>query len=169
MPSRGVADPVPTEARVYQGRRAGVVTRTVASVVDGLVVAAIEAIGYLTWAGLRFMVNPLEFSFPDPPVALIVPVAVAVLVLYLTVGWAASGRTYGNLLMGLRVLGPWGRRLSLPAALLRALACALLPIGLLWCAVDPSNRSLQDVVLRTIVIYDWRALAAQGRPHRGSG
>lgn len=36
-----------------------------------------------------------------------------------------------------------------------ALACALFPIGLLRVAVSQENRSLQDVVLRTSVIYGW--------------
>ena len=164
MAAHGVANPVPPEARAYQGRRAGVVTRTVASAVDGLVVAAIELIAYLTWAVLRFMVNPLKFSFPQPPWAVILPAALVVLVLYLTAAWAVSGRTYGDLLMGLRVLGPAGHKLRLSGALLRALACALFPIGLLWCAVNPSNRSVQDVLLRTSVVYDWRPRAAQNRP-----
>jgi hypothetical protein len=31
------------------------------------------------------------------------------------------------------------------------------PIGLLWCAVSTSRRSLQDIVVRTSVIYDWQA------------
>ena len=40
-------------------------------------------------------------------------------------------------------------------ALLRAGLCALFPIGLLWCAGSREHRSLQDVVLGTLVIHDW--------------
>jgi hypothetical protein len=29
------------------------------------------------------------------------------------------------------------------------------PAGLLWCAVNARNRSLQDIVMRTSVVYDW--------------
>jgi uncharacterized RDD family membrane protein YckC len=158
-----VADPVPPEARAYQGQRAGVVTRMAAATVDGLVVAAAALIGYLAWAVLRFMVNPLRFSFPQPPWAVILPTALVLLVLYLTAAWALGGRTYGDLLMGLRVLGPRGHRLRLPGALLRAVVCVLFPIGLLWCAVNPSNRSLQDVLLRTSVVYDWRQATVRTR------
>lgn len=164
MAGRGVADPVPSEARAYQGLRAGVVTRTVASVVDGLVVVAVVLIAYLAWAVLRFMVSPLRFHFPQTSWAAMVTAGVVVLVLYLTTAWAVGGRTYGDLLMGLRVLGPRGHKLRPFRALVRALACALFPIGLLWCAVNPSNRSLQDVVLRTSVVYDWLQRAAPTRP-----
>ena len=164
MAGLGATDPVPLQARPYQGQRAGVVTRVIASVVDGIVVAAVQLIGYLTWAAIRFMVDPLGFSFPQVSWVVSLTAVLVVLVLYLTVSWAVSGRTYGDLLMGLRVLGPWGGKLRLPGALLRAVACVLFPIGLLWCAVSPSNRSLQDVVLRTSVVYDWRPTAARNCP-----
>ena len=58
--------------------------------------------------------------------------------------------------MGLRVLGRRGRRPHLVTALVRALACTLFPVGLLWVAVSRDNRSLQDLLLRTSVVYDWR-------------
>jgi uncharacterized RDD family membrane protein YckC len=80
--------------------------------------------------------------------------AVASTVGYLSAAWAISGRTCGALLMGLRVVGPGGR-LRPAVALLRAVLCVLFPVGLLWCAVNARNRSLQDIVLRTSVVYDW--------------
>jgi hypothetical protein len=40
-------------------------------------------------------------------------------------------------------------------ALLRAAFCVFFPIGLLWCAGSRANRSVQDVVLRSSVVYDW--------------
>lgn len=48
-----------------------------------------------------------------------------------------------------------GERMTLPGALLRALLCTTVPIGLLWVAFSRENRSLQDLLLRTSVIYDW--------------
>jgi hypothetical protein len=33
------------------------------------------------------------------------------------------------------------------------------PIGLAWAIISRRNRSVQDVVLRTIVIYDWSVRA----------
>jgi uncharacterized RDD family membrane protein YckC len=52
-------------------------------------------------------------------------------------------------------------------SVLRALAYVLWPLGLLWSAVSPSRRSLQDVVLGTVVVYDSRPFPAArgtGRP-----
>lgn len=166
--AEGGISPIPRGARPYQGRRAGVVTRMVAAVIDSLVVVAILLLGYATIAGLRFMVDPLTFSFPRASWLLNLAVVLGVTIGYLTFGWAISGRTYGALIMGLRVVGPRGRRLRLPGALLRASLCVLVPIGLLWCAVNQQNRSLQDVLLRTSVIYDWQPRGGPGGSDGGS-
>ena len=166
--SGGPVSPVPREVRPYQGMRAGVVSRLAADVLDGLVVTVTVAAGYGTVAALRFMWDPRTFSFPSASWLLLLTAGLVVSVTYLTVAWTITGRSYGKAVMGLRVLGPFGR-LRLPGAFLRALACTLFPIGLLWCAVSPANRSLQDVVLRTSVVYDWTPRATPaGRGPRGS-
>jgi uncharacterized RDD family membrane protein YckC len=151
----GEVAPVPRRARPFQGQRAGVFSRLAAAVVDTLVVGALLGTGYAVIAGLLFMLDPRAFAFPRASLAFNMTVAFVVTVVYLSAGWALAGRSYGKVVMGLRVLGPRARRLRLPGALLRALACTLLPIGLLWCAVSPQNRSLQDLLLRTSVVYDW--------------
>ncbi len=54
---------------------------------------------------------------------------------------------------------------------LRALVCVLLPIGLFWSAVSPTRRSVQDVLFRSIVVYDWhqdRGVRAMAR-HPATG
>jgi hypothetical protein len=38
---------------------------------------------------------------------------------------------------------------------LRAAFCVAFAVGVFWVLVSSSNRSVQDVVLRTSVIYDW--------------
>ena len=45
--------------------------------------------------------------------------------------------------------------LHLPRAALRALLCALFPIGLLWIAFSTRSLSVQDIVVQTCVRYDW--------------
>jgi uncharacterized RDD family membrane protein YckC len=74
-------------------------------------------------------------------------------VLYLAGCWAVSGCTAGAVLMGLRVTGRTSERLSIVRALLRAVACVAVPIGLLWVAVDKRRRSLQDVIFGSRVVY----------------
>jgi uncharacterized RDD family membrane protein YckC len=147
---------IPKEARSFQGHRAGVVSRTIAATIDLAVVVAILVSFYVAWAAVKFLHNPHNFSLPAPSYAAILLVGFWVSVLYLTVVWTATGRSYGNHLMGLRVLNFQGRKPFVPGAFLRALFCVFFPIGLFWVAISRANRSVQDVVLRTSVIYDWR-------------
>lgn len=152
----GGVSPVPREARSFQGHRAGLVTRMVAAVVDGAVVVLGLLVGYAALSGVLFLLDPRGFSFPELGLVVSLTTTSIVLVLYLAVSWRISGRSYGCLVMGLRVVGPRGRRLGLVSALARGLFCVLFPIGLLWVAVSRENRSVQDVLLRTSVVYDWQ-------------
>jgi uncharacterized RDD family membrane protein YckC len=155
-PANGGVSPLPREARPYQGQRAGVVTRFLAAAIDGAVVWLVLAVAYVGYAGLRFLFDPRGFTFPDAGLVFSLLAAFVVLVVYLTAAWWLSGRSYGCLVMGLRVVNHRGGRLRLAGALVRALFCAAFPIGLLWVAVSRENRSVQDMVLRTSVIYDWQ-------------
>jgi len=146
---------VPREAQPYQGRRAGLVTRSVAAVIDGVVVVVAVLAGYLAVNGLRFVVSPRRFRFSEASPLPSVAIVLLVLVGYLCVAWSTSGRTYGCHVMGLRVVGRRGGRIRPLVALLRAVFYALFPLGLLVCA-GGRQRSLPDLVLRTSVIYDWR-------------
>ena len=158
MTDSGIS-PVPREARPYQGETAGLVTRFVANTVDALAVGVGLVVGYLGFNGFRFLVNPRGFQFTGSSVILSVTAALVVFVVYLTAAWATTGRTYGDHLMGLRVVDRRGQRVRPATALLRAVTCIVFPIGLLWCAGSRSRRSLQDMLLRTSVIYDWRPRA----------
>ena len=55
---------------------------------------------------------------------------------YWTVCWALSGRTIGNLIMGIRVVNRKGERLGWGVAALRSAFCAFFPIGLLWVVLS---------------------------------
>lgn len=147
---------VPREARPFQGNPAGVVTRGVAAVTDLLVVLSVGALIWVGSAALVFIFRPTRFAFPSPTLTLSLVVLGVVAWVYLTAWWATSGRTLGNQLLGLRVVTVRDRRLPWSVAALRALAYIVFPVGLLWSAVSSKCRSLQDIVLRTQVIYDWR-------------
>ena len=79
-----------------------------------------------------------------------------VTIAYLTIGWWVAGRTYGSAVMGLRVVEAGRVDVHFVRAVARAVLCLLFPLGLAWCAVDSRARALQDLLLRTRVIYDWR-------------
>jgi len=158
---RANIDPVPIEARPYQGRRAGLVTRSLSAAIDFGILLITLAVMYVGLCAFVFLLDPRAFSAPAPPLWAVYAVGYALLTLYLAVCWMGSGRTYGNHVMGLRVVNYDGGRLHPIGALLRAAFCAIFPLGLAWVLVSGANRSVQDVVLRTSVIYDWDV-----RPHQ---
>jgi|SRR4051795_7043964 uncharacterized RDD family membrane protein YckC len=137
-----------------RGLAAGFVTRVCAAVTDvGLVLLALLA-GYAGVTGLRFLTGPARFSPATPPPGAAVLATGLLLTAYWTVMWALSGRSYGDQLLGLRVVGSGGRRLHWSHAAARAVCCTVFPLGLLWVLVSPRNHSVQDAVLRTAVVYD---------------
>ena len=159
-------DPIPYEARPYQGRRAGLITRILAAAIDsGLVVIAL-GVAYLGICAFLFLLNPHKFTPPTPSLSLVTAIGYAVFTLYLALTWTGTGRTYGNHVMGLRVVDRDGGRLHPLLAFVRAVLYAILPIGLLWVLVSGQNRSLQDLLVHTSVIYDWdvRALPSPSDP-----
>ena len=100
----GGVSPVPREARPFQGEVAGVVSRLIANVIDGVVVALVLVGGYLGFNGVLFLVDPRRFQFTGANVFASVATASVAMLLYFTATWATTGRTYGNHVMGLRVV-----------------------------------------------------------------
>ena len=155
VPRQHRLDPIRPEARGFQGLRAGVVTRTLAGAIDYAIITSVTFGTWLAIAILRFLIDPRAFELPLWPFLAFVVLGYCYMVLYLTVGWATAGRSIGSRLLGLRVVGRKGARLSWPLAFLRASLCTLVPVALFWCVISRENRSAQDVLLRTSVIHDW--------------
>lgn len=152
--NKGVST-IPREARAYQGHRAGLVSRVLAAAVDlGVTLLTLAAI-YAAWAALLFVIDPRGFEFPRPTLLVDWVAGMVVLTIYFTASWSTTGRSYGQHLMGLRVVNLHGGRLRVSVALLRAAFCVVFPVGLFWVAFSRENRSLQDIVFRTSVIHDW--------------
>lgn len=172
LPGRGPVSRIllPGPARSVQGHRAGIVTRATAGAVDLVVAFLAVGLGYAVWSGAVFVLGPASFNFPDPGGLRLLLLVLGVLTAYLTVAWATTGRTVGNRLLGLRVVGDgvggaagegWGT-VGFVRALLRAVLCVLFPILLFWVLVSAENRSLPDVLLRTSVVYDWTSSGRGG-------
>lgn len=138
-----------------QGRHAGVISRLLADGIDLAVVLASLVGVYLGFAGLKFLVRPRAFTWPEPSALNLGTLGWILLIGYLTIGWAVTGRTFGKTVLGLRVVEAEGSRPHLWRAFARAMLCAVFPIGLLWCVVSHRNASLQDLIVRTTVVYDW--------------
>lgn len=159
---------VPLAAQPLQGRRAGLVTRILADSVDFAVVAGILGLAYLGVSAALFIWRSRTFSFPTPSFLLVLVLGGIVSVLYLTATWGTTGHSYGKHVLGLRVVGPFGR-VRIPGAFVRAVLCVIFPIGLAWVLVSRHNRSLQDVVLRTSVVYDWLGEGSASAPAEERG
>lgn len=155
---------VPKDAREFQGERAGVVSRVLANIVDFLVVMGIVVGLWVGWNALLFLADSRRTEWPQPGVLLLVLVGGWVQFLYFMASWATTGRTAGNHILGLRVVSFRGLRMRWAGAAIRAAFCVLFPVGLLWTAVSRQNRSVQDTVLRTSVIYDWVTQGAVASP-----
>jgi uncharacterized RDD family membrane protein YckC len=144
----------PATRAPVRGRPAGFVTRVCAALTDvGLVLLGLLA-GYAGVAGLRFLSDPTRFSPSTPSYGAFLVATGLLLGSYWTVMWSLSGRSFGDQLLGLRVVGPGGRRLHWSHSAVRAAFCTVFPLGLCWVVVSPRNRSVQDAVLRTAVVYD---------------
>jgi uncharacterized RDD family membrane protein YckC len=134
---------------------AGLISRFTASAVDMVVIVLIAGATYAITAGAIFLIDPRSFHWPNG-IGWTIPLATAVIGLpYLTLSWCIAGRTVGDNLFGLRVLTRHRQRVGFLRAVLRAFVCLLFPLGLLWIPFSRKRYSLQDIVLRTAVVYDW--------------
>ena len=149
-------------AQELQGRRAGMGSRALADAVDVGIAFAL----YLVISGAVNLAWDLFFSarieLTKPPGWVTGTAVFAVLVIYLALGWGSTGRTVGKQLMGLRVVRADTRVLRPRQALGRALLCAMFYPGLLLAMVHRRNQSLQDLICKTVVVYDW--IPEAGRP-----
>ncbi|MEU5685124.1 RDD family protein [Streptomyces venezuelae] len=142
----------PWQAR---GKPAGLVSRLAAGCVDALVVALLGVLLHLGASALVLVVTGPPFRSLDPP-AWVTAVCGTVLVLgYAAGSWVTTGRTAGGQVMGLRVSSRSGRLLRVAPAVLRAALCLALPAGLLWIPLSRRNASVQDLLVRSTVVYDW--------------
>lgn len=145
---------LPEAARGFQGDRAGFPSRLSACLIDlGLVILVMLGIWVAFWL-LQLIFTPGVDAEP-PRAATLVVWGYFLMSFYWMASWATSGRSVGAWAMGLRVVNRKGDKLSWPLALLRAAFSVGFPFGLLWALFSKRNRSLQDIALRTIVIYDW--------------
>jgi len=145
-------------------RPAGIVTRILAALIDGVIVAALTGAVFGAVVAGMFVVNPVSFRWPHGLLAEASLVTVGVAIGYLTVGWATAGRTVGGAVLGVRVVANGGGRIGWTRSACRALLCVLVPLGLLWVAVSARRRSVQDLVVRSTVLYDARKVPAPRAP-----
>ena len=130
---------------------AGVVSRTIAYVVDSLIVS-VASVGTATGMSLIASVVGNEARELARTLTAAYLIALpAVFALYCTVFWGLAGRTPGMALAGVRIVAVSGRPVRWFAALTRAILLAYFPIGSLWMLADRRHRAVHDLIARTIV------------------
>jgi uncharacterized RDD family membrane protein YckC len=150
-------------AGALHGHRAGFASRVAAATID-LGAVLLLCLGTLLVAGLvQYLVAGPPFGLPSLPRWSGAASGTAIAVAYLTCGWSTAGRTAGMQVLGLRLVCGTGSPLPFGRSLLRALLCVAFPAGLLWTLVSRRNASVQDLVVRSAVIYDWSYRSSKRR------
>ncbi len=149
-------DSAPDSLEEVQGRRAGFVTRGIAFVIDFFCVLA--AFPLIMW-GIGLTVAVLNFRAPEyPQVAAVVAscLQLGIIFFYFVGPWAITGRTIGQGVLGLRVVGRSKVRINLLQAVVRwlVLFLTLFIIGPVWLALSGKRLALHDRASRTQVIYE---------------
>jgi uncharacterized RDD family membrane protein YckC len=142
-------------AQALGGHRAGFASRAMADAVDFGIVWLIGLALLLSAGVVHYLLTGPPFGVPALRLWLSGPLGGLLAVAYLTAGWGTTGRTLGKQLAGLRVVHRTGNRLGPVRALLRAVLYVLFPVGLLWVLVSRHNASVQDLLVRSAVVYDW--------------
>ena len=149
-----------------QGHYAGFASRFAAFAVD---VGVSLGVFMLALAAISFAARVLtgkDISWNRGDIWVVIAYAVWGF-LYFAYSWAASGRTAGMALFGVRVVRDDGTDASGRRAVLRTLALPLsfllLGLGFLGILLGDRRRALHDVIAGTAVIYSWDARAARLR------
>jgi uncharacterized RDD family membrane protein YckC len=133
-----------------------------ANAIDFAILVVVLGAGYLGWSAWLFLRRGASFRFPTVTYQGTYVIGAIVLTLLFTVAWSSTGRSYGDRLLGLRVIDRRGQHLGFAAAFVRAVLCVAFPPLLFWAIVN--RRSVQDLVLRTAVIYDWAEQPGSAAP-----
>jgi len=149
-----------------QGHYAGSVSRFLAFVVDAAVSAGLFALGLAATSLVVQVVTGHSVSWSRTNIVVAIIFA-AWEFFYFGYSWAASGRTFGMAVLGVRVVRADGRALEPRQGVVRALvfplSFLLCGLGFLGIIVQREHRALHDLIAGTAVIYAWDARAARLR------
>jgi uncharacterized RDD family membrane protein YckC len=153
-PPRSRAHARRSRALGLQGQRAGFVSRLSADFIDVVVVLAIHVVVILVVTAIKYLFTR-TFKLPNPPTWVTLATYWVIALIYLSSGWGSTGKTFGKQFVGVRVVRADGTRLGSGLAFVRALLYLVFPAGLVWILVSGRNASLQDLIVRSVVVYDW--------------
>lgn len=150
-----------------QGHYAGPATRAAAYLVDLAISLGVFVVATAITLFLLSLVTSFDLQGDEMPWWLTVTLIGLWEFLYFGGSWAASGKTPGMALLGLRVVNRDGSDLEPWRGVVRAPALGVtmltFGIGFVGVVVGRENRGLQDVIAGSVVVYDWDARAARLR------
>jgi uncharacterized RDD family membrane protein YckC len=149
------------------GNYAGPATRALAYFVDVVLALAVFSLSVAVIFFLANFVTHAGLHTGEIPEWISAVSFAAWLWAYFGGSWAASGKTAGMALVGVRVvnrdgtpLDPWRGVVRAPAL---ALSLMTFGLGLIGIVIGREHRSLQDVIAGSVVVYDWDARGARLR------
>ena len=149
-----------------QGKYAGFASRFSAFAVDVVVNVGVFMLALAAISFAARVLTGKDISWNKGDIWVIIAYAVWAFV-YFAYSWAASGRTAGMALFGVRVVRDDGTDVSGRHASVRTLALPLsflfLGLGFTGILLGDRRRALHDVIAGTAVVYSWDARAAQLR------
>ncbi|HBW21601.1 MAG TPA: RDD family protein [Actinobacteria bacterium] len=149
-----------------QGHYAGSVSRLLAFLIDVVVSFSLAALGLAVTSLVAQVVTGHSISWDRTDIAVAIIFA-AWEFFYFGYSWAASGRTFGMAVLGVRVVCADGNGLDPWRGVVRALAFPLsflfFGLGFLGILVQREHRALHDLIAGTAVTYAWDARAARIR------
>jgi uncharacterized RDD family membrane protein YckC len=158
--------PPAAEPVTAQGHYAGSVSRFLAYAIDLIASSAVFAAALAVISYAVQIVTGKQVSWNRQDIVVTV-IFVAWEFFYFGYSWAASGRTFGMAVLGVRVVRadgaaaePWRGALR---ALVFPLSFLLFGAGFLGILVQRERRALHDLIAGTAVLYGWDARAARLR------
>jgi uncharacterized RDD family membrane protein YckC len=158
----------------FKGHYAGFITRLIAFVIDILIVSVSIGVMLSTFSLILNFFN-IELEGISNLSVVIRNLAIFVTgfgftffvnFIYVTFFWIVVGKTIGKAVMGLRVIGPRGSRMTIGRSFRRYLGYWIsafpLFLGYFWVLVNDERRAWHDIIAGTSVIYDHEAQYTEG-------
>ena len=149
------------------GQYAGPVTRAAAYLIDVALAVLVFEVTVVVVLYLLDVVSHADVQTHDLPTWFTATSLGIWLWVYFGGSWAASGKTAGMALLGVRVVNGDGSPIDRWRGVLRApaLGVSLLTfgVGLIGIVIGRRHRGLQDVLVGSVVVYDWDARSARLR------
>lgn len=156
-----------------RGYYSGFVSRTLAYLIDAVIIGLTISIVYWIFSKIVFPVVPIDISSCPPLTTSLTAISCNVFrwllnlfmigftPVYILFFWLLAGQTPGKAILGVRVQRLDGGRMTLLTGLIRLAGyflCFLsMGIGFLWIILDDRRQGWHDKLAGTCVVYKWEA------------